>query len=551
MSALSDLHAAVRSAATAVADGAQGATVDKATLERPKQADHGDFATNAAMVLTKALKRPPRDIAADLAARLQADLGPALDRVEIAGPGFLNVVLADAWFAAALADVIAAGESFGAGGADPALRINVEFVSANPTGPLHVGHTRNAAYGDALARIFALRGHEVTREFYVNDYGSQIVKLAESVQFRARGEVPPEGWYVGEYIIPLAEQIEDAAGDDLDRIGIAAVELMLQAAAASLERFGVHHDVWFHERSLHEAQPGEDVSRADQALAALDALGLTYEQDGALWLRTTSMGDDKDRVLVRTSGEHTYFVSDIAYHQDKLARGFELLVDVWGADHHGYVPRMHAMFEAMGNPAPALDLLIMQFVNLKNGDDLTAMSKRAGTIVTLDDLVDAIGVDATRWFLLARSHDTRVDLDIAVARQQSAENPVYYVQYAHARIASVLRDVGADRVAAALSEVRDAADIGVALHPSERDLLKLVLEFPAAVAEAQERRAPHRIATYALELAQQFSAFYRDCRVKDAEPPALKSHRIALCVATRSTLERALSLLGVSAPDEM
>ncbi len=461
------------------------------------------------------------------------------------------MVLTDPWFTGALASVVTAGEAFGAGGADPVRRVNVEFVSANPTGPLHVGHTRNAAYGDALARIFELYGHEVTREFYVNDYGSQIVKLATSVQARARGQEPPEDGYQGAYIKDLAAQVPDAGGDDLDRIGIDAVEIMLRAAAESLERFGVHHDVWFHERSLHEPRDGEDVSRADAALARLDELGLTYEQDEALWLRTTSMGDDKDRVLVRSSGEHTYFVSDIAYHQDKLARGFELLVDVWGADHHGYVPRMHAMFEAMGNPAEALDLLIMQFVNLKNGDDLTAMSKRAGTLVTLDDLVGAIGVDAARWFLLARSHDTRVDLDLAVAREQSSENPVYYVQYAHARIASVLRDVGEERVTAALAEVDGSLEIGAALHGSERDLLKLVLEFPRIVAEAQERRAPHRVATYALELAQAFSAFYRDCRVKDVEPAGLKSYRLALCVVTRSTLARSLALLGVSAPDQM
>ena len=551
MSALTDLHDAVRRAASAVADGAENATLDKATLERPKQADHGDFATNAAMVLTKALKRPPRDIAADLAQRLQDDLGPLVERVDIAGPGFLNVVLTDSWFTGALASVLTAGEEFGAGGADPVRKVNIEFVSANPTGPLHVGHTRNAAYGDALARIFELYGHEVTREFYVNNYGSQIVKLATSVQARARGQEPPQDGYQGAYVKDLAEAVPDAAGEDLDRIGVAAVDVMLRAAAQSLERFGVHHDVWFRERSLHERQAGEDVSRSDAALARLGELGLTYEQDGALWLRTTSMGDDKDRVLVRSSGEHTYFVSDIAYHQDKLARGFELLVDVWGADHHGYVPRMHAMFEAMGNPAEALDLLIMQFVNLKNGDDLTAMSKRAGTLVTLDDLVGAIGVDAARWFLLARSHDTRVDLDLAVAREQSSENPVYYVQYAHARIASVLRDVGDERVAAALVEVDGSLEIGAALHSSERDLLKLVLDFPRIVAEAQERRAPHRVATYALELAQAFSAFYRDCRVKDAEPAALKSYRLALCVVTRSTLARSLALLGVSAPDQM
>ncbi|WP_372790682.1 arginine--tRNA ligase [Paraconexibacter sp.] len=551
MSALTELHDSVRTAAAAVAGGAEGAAVEKATLERPKQADHGDFATNAAMVLTKALKRPPREIAADLAQRLQDDLGAVLDRVDIAGPGFLNVVLADAWFTGALGSVLEAGDGFGAGGADPPRKVNVEFVSANPTGPLHVGHTRNAAYGDALARIFEMRGHQVSREFYVNDYGSQIVKLATSVQARARGQEPPEDGYQGDYVTELARQVDGADGEDLDAIGAAAVQVMLRSAAESLERFGVHHDIWFSERSLHEPAEGATGSAVDHAFDVLAEQGRTYEQDGALWLRTTEFGDDKDRVLRRSSGEHTYFASDIAYHQNKLERGFEVLCDVWGADHHGYVPRMHAAFRALGGAAEDLDLLIMQFVNLKNGDDLTSMSKRAGTLVTLDDLVGAIGVDAARWFLLARSHDTRVDLDLAVAREQSSENPVYYVQYAHARIASVLRDVGPERVASALAEVDSSVALGTALHASERDLLKLVLEFPDVLAEAEERRAPHRLTTYALELAQAFSAFYRDCRVKDAEPAGLKSYRIALCVVTRRTLARALGLLGVSAPDQM
>lgn len=553
MTALIDLHAAVRSAASAVAGDGTEAPVEKATLERPKQAEHGDFATNAAMVLTKALGRPPREIAAELAERLQQDLGTSVARVDIAGPGFLNLVLADDWFAAALAGVAARGEAFGAGGADPVRKVNVEFVSANPTGPLHVGHTRNAAYGDSLARIFALRGHDVTREFYVNDYGSQIVKLAESVQARARGQEPPEDGYQGEYVKDLAAEIEGADGDDLEEIGRRAVEVMRRHAAESLERFGVHHDVWFSERTLHEPRPGTSQSQVEHAFDVLTEQGRTYEEEGALWLRTTEFGDDKDRVLRRSSGDHTYFGSDIAYHLDKQERGFELLVDVWGADHHGYVERVQAAFQAMGGRPEDLDLLIMQFVNLKHGEDLTAMSKRRGTLVTLDDLVEAIGVDATRWFLLARSHDTRVDLDIAVAKEQSAENPVYYVQYAHARIASVLREVGPERVEQALADLAAGLDLGGAepLHASERDLLKLVLDLPAVVAEAEERRAPHRIAHYAHDLAQVFSAFYRDCRVKDVEPEALKSYRVGLCVVTRSTLARALDLLGVGAPDHM
>ncbi|MTD43975.1 arginine--tRNA ligase [Conexibacter sp. W3-3-2] len=546
MTALADLHAAVRSAASAVADGAEGAAPDKASLERPKQADHGDFATNAAMVLTKALKRPPRDIAADLAQRLQDDLGDHVERVDIAGPGFLNVVLADAWFTAALAGVLAAGDGFGAGGADPVRDVNVEFVSANPTGPLHVGHTRNAAYGDALARILELRGHRVSREYYVNDYGTQVVKFGESVQARARGEEVPQDGYQGDYVAEIAAEIPGAADADPSELALAAVELMRSRAEASLRRFGVEMDTWFSERSLHE--PAGDA-RVEAAFARLEEQGRTFRQDGALWLRTTEFGDDKDRVLERSTGEHTYFASDVAYYLDKLDRGFDLLIDVWGADHHGYMGRIHAVVDAFGGRREDFELLIMQFVQLRNGDDLTAMSKRRGTLVTLDDLVDAIGVDAARWYLLARSHDTQVELDLAAAREQSRENPVYYVQYAHARIASVLRDQGEERVAAALAAVGTLD--GVALHASERDLVKAVLDFPAVVAEAEERRAPHRIATYATELAQQFSAFYRDCSVKNAEPEELRSFRIALCVAAKATLARSLGLLGVSAPQEM
>jgi arginyl-tRNA synthetase len=552
MTAITDLHAVVRNAAVALAGDAQDVPIDKATLDRPRQADHGDFATNAAMVLTKALGRPPRDIATDLAARLRTDLGDALASVEVAGPGFLNLVLADAWYVEALDGVLAAGEGFGGGIADPVRKVNVEFVSANPTGPLHVGHTRNAAYGDALARILDFVGHDVSREYYVNDFGSQVLKLGLSVQARARGEEPPEDGYQGAYVVDLADRIDGAGGDDLERITADAVALMRADAEVSLRAFRVEFDTWFSERALHEAEPGATESRVEHAFEILAEQGRTYEKDGALFARTEDLGDDQDRVVVRSSGEHTYFASDIAYHQDKRERGFELLIDVWGADHHGYVARMHAAYEALGGAREDLELLIMQFVRLKDGDDLTAMSKRAGTIVTLDDLVGEIGVDAARWFLLARSHDTTVDLDLSVARDQSRDNPVYYVQYAHARIASVLREVGEERVAEALDAV-GAGDLraDVELHASERDLLKLVLDLPDVVAEAAERRAPHRIATYALDLSQAFSAFYRDCRVKDVEPQELKSYRLALCVVTRRTLARALDLLGVDAPDEM
>jgi arginyl-tRNA synthetase len=550
MTPVADLRAALDAAVAALADG--GAPKAAPTLERPKQSGHGDYATNAAMLLAPLLRRSPRDVAALLGDELRERLGPALERVEVAGPGFLNLFLADAWYATALDGVLAAGEGFGGGGADPPRRVNVEFVSANPTGPLHVGHSRNAAYGDALSRILGFRGHHVHREFYVNDFGTQVYRLGESIQARARGEEPPEDGYVGAYVAELAEQIPDASTLPVAAVARRGVELMVERVRASLIRFRVEFDVWFSERTLHERR-GDEPSLVQHAFDVLEQQGRTYRSEGALWLRTSEFGDDKDRVLERSSGEHTYFASDIAYHQDKRERGFDLLIDVWGADHHGYVQRMHAAFEALGGRSEDLELVIMQFVHLveRESGERAKMSKRRGEFVSIDELVTEIGVDAARWFLLARSHDTTIDLDLDLAREQTNENPVYYVQYAHARIASVLRKAGEARVAAALDGADRPLPAGVTLHDSERALVKKLLAFPDEVAEADERRAPHRIATYALELAQAFTAFYRDCQVVGAEPRELEDLRLRLCVVTRRTIARALGLLGVRAPDEM
>jgi arginyl-tRNA synthetase len=513
-------------------------------LERPRQAEHGDYATNAAMLLTKGLGRPPREIAALLAGELTVRLGGALTRAEVAGPGFLNLALSDAWYAASLDDVLSAGDGWGGGGADPVLAVNVEFVSANPTGPVHVGGTRNAAYGDALARLLEFSGHRVHREFYVNDFGSQVRRLGESIQARARGEEPPADGYKGDYVNALAREIDGAGDLPVDEVARLGIELMVAQAERSLARFRILFDHWFSERSLHEGSP----TPVQHAFDVLDEQGRTYRDDGALWLRTTEFGDDKDRVLERSSGEHTYFASDIAYHQEKRERGFDLLIDVWGADHHGYVRRMQAAFEALGGQRGRLELLIMQFVHLVEGGERGKMSKRSGEFVTLDDLLEDIGVDAARWFLLARSHDTAIDLDLDLARSESSENPVYYVQYAHARIASVLRKAEDALVARALDGA--AAVPGVGVHPSERALVRRLLDFPDEVAEACERRAPHRIAAYALETAQLFSAFYRDCQVVGAAPDE-ELFRLRLSVGTRNVLARALDLLGIAAPEEM
>ena len=586
---LDGLREAVLAAAAGLAGGEDGREPGGVTLERPPKADFGDYSTNAALLLAPRLGVPPREAAQRLGTELAELVGDDIERFEVAGPGFVNLFVTDRWLRRALAAMLRAGESYGASGAQRGERILVEFVSANPTGPMHVGHARNAAYGDALARLLALHGHEVTREFYVNDAGSQVGKLGESILALSQGRQVPEDGYKGEYVKELVERLAGAAAMEAvarvegtapsegavavegasrmepAQLGKAAVGLMVQRMRASLEAFGVgDFDRWQFESELHEGSP----SRVEHALALLEAQGHTYRSEGALWLRTTGFGDDKDRVLVRSSGEHTYFASDIAYHLDKRERGFERQIDVWGADHHGYVARMQAAYVALGGEEGHLEMLIMQLVHLVRRGERAQMSKRAGEFVTLDDLVGEIGVDAARWYLLSRSHDTTIDLDIDLARAQSSENPVYYVQYAHARIASMLTKAGIARVAAALEEagagepLRVVAPGGAAnesqseragpLHPSERALIKRLLELPGEVAEAARRRAPHRIAAYALQVAQDFTAFYRDCRVVGAEPQDVERQRIALSVAARGAIARCLEdLLGVGAPREM
>ncbi len=546
-SALERLRAAVIAAVGELSK--EGAPRGQITLERPRRAQFGDYSTNAALLLAPSVGAPPRELAERLGAALQDRLGSSLERFEVAGPGFVNLFVSDAWLTSALSQTLKAGEDLGAGAQGKTERVLIEFVSANPTGPMHVGHARNAAYGDALARILSLQGHDVQREFYVNDAGTQVLKLGESIQAIARGEPVAEDGYQGDYVAELAASIAGAASANPAELGRAAVGIVIGQLAASLAGFRVSFDSWAYESVLHDGQP----SPVAHTLALLEEHGHTYSKDGALWLRSTEFGDDKDRVLVRSSGEHTYFASDVAYHQDKRERGFERQLDVWGADHHGYVLRMKAAYEALGGDPGELELLIMQLVHLMSSGERAQMSKRAGEFVTLDELVAEIGVDAARWYLLARSHDTTVDLDLDLAREQSNENPVYYVQYAHARIASMLERAGLERVRVACAAVDDqasAAERG-ALHASERALIEQLLAFPAELEEAAQRRAPHRIAAYVLELAQTFTAFYRDCHVVGAQPEAVESFRIALCVATARTISRCLGLLGVSAPTSM
>jgi arginyl-tRNA synthetase len=541
---LDELAEAVHRAAAAIRGGA-GEAPAHVRLDRSKREEQGDYSTNAAMLLAPVLSAPPREIAQRIGAELESALAADLDRWEVAGPGFLNLFMSDAWQRRALASVLGAGESFGRGGAQPAERILIEFVSANPTGPLVAASGRHAAYGDGLARILEHHGDEVSREYYFNDAGGQIRLLGESVQARARGQEPPEGGYQGEYIADVAAQIPGAADDDVATVAAKAVEILLESIKGTLERYGVHFDRFFSERTLHEGSPSE----LEQALEILDESGHTYRHEGAKWLRTTTFGDDKDRVVVRSSGEPTYLAGDIAYLQDKRERGFERQLMPVGSDHHAYVRELKAAMAALGGDPDTVEVPLVQFVHLVADGETFAMSKRRGDFVTLDDLLDEIGVDATRFFMLQRSHDRTLDLDIKLAQKQSRENPVYYVQYAHARIASMLRRLGDERVAAGLASGADWGD--GELHVSERRLIKKLVSFPGEIAEAAERRAPHRIAGYALELAQDFTGFYEQCKVIGAEPQPVESFRVALSSAAQRTIATSLGLLGVTAPDSM
>jgi arginyl-tRNA synthetase len=524
---------------TAGALGGDGAA-SSLKLDRPPKADFGDYSTNAAMLLAPTLGESPRAIAERLGGKLEERLGTSLDRLEIAGPGFLNLFMADAWYLEALAGMLAAADAYGKGAGGE--RLNVEFVSANPTGPITVGSARHAAFGDSLCRLLDLAGHDVEREYYVNDAGSQVRRFGEAIQARARGEEPDE--YRGDYVIGIAERIDGAADADPDELAQRGIDLMIEGVRATLERFRVRTGRFSSERLLH------DEGRVERALEVLRERGELYEQDGALWMRTTNYGDDKDRVVRRSTGELTYFASDIAFHEDKLERGYDRAINILGADHHGYVKRLRAIWQAFGGDPDRLEIPIMQLVNLTEGGRRVQMSKRAGEIVTLDDLVDDIGVDAARWFLVQRSNDTTIDLDLELARKESQDNPVYYVQYAHARIASILRKAGDKRVESALGA--DLERSSERFHPSARSLVKRLLDFPSEAGDAAERRMPHRMTTYAHETAQEFSAFYRDCRVVGAaEEGGDEDVRIALCVMAKRVIAQSLDLLGVEAPDAM
>ncbi len=541
---VAELDALVRAAAAAVRGG-EGETVGQIRLERSRREGQGDYSTNAAMLLAPVLQQPPRAVAERIGEKLAASLGEDLDRAEVAGPGFLNLFLSDDWHRRALTSVLAAGSELGAGGAAQPQHVMIEFVSANPTGPLVAASGRHAAYGDALARILAHQGHTVWREYYFNDAGNQIRLLGESVRARAKGEDVPEDGYQGEYVTELAAEIPDAATLPADELARLAVEILLARIKATLERYGVRYDGFFSERTLHSGSP----SMVERALALLEERGDVYRSEGALWLRTTSFGDDKDRVVVRSNGEPTYLAADIAYLQEKRERGFDRQLLPVGSDHHAYARTLKASMAALGGDPDTVEVPILQFVHLIHEGEAFAMSKRRGDFVTLDDLLDVIGVDATRYFMLRSSHDRTLDLDIELARSQSRENPVFYIQYAHARIVSMLGRFPGERVTSAVAST--AGWNGGGLDARERTLIKKLASFPEEVAEAADRLGPHRIAGYALELAQDFTAFYEHCRVVGVEPEGLESFRIALSIATQRTIALALGLLGVSAPQSM
>jgi arginyl-tRNA synthetase len=498
-----------RALAAALAEVA-GSAVE---LERPADPRHGDYATNVALRLAGERRQPPRDVAAELRERSLAV--PGVAGVDVAGPGFLNVTVDDGWLSAGVAAVLAAGTSFGSGSAAAPERVQVELVSANPTGPITVASARNGAYGDAVARLLELAGHDVEREYYYNDAGAQMDLFRASVDAIRRGDEPPEDGYHGDYVAELARE----PGDPVPR--------MLEQVEATLERFRVHFDT-FERQSVVEAE-------IPDALAQIE----TYEADDAVWAKTSDHGDDRDRVVLRSDGTATYFAADAAYIRRKFARGFDRLIYVLGADHHGYVARLGALAEMLGHPRDAVEVLIYQLVNLTRAGEAAKMSKRRGDVVFLEEFLDEIGVDAARWYLLSRGHDQTIEIDVDLAAERSQKNPVYYVQYAHARVAGILRN----------AEGREPDPTPVApLATEERDLVKRLLELPEVVREATARRGPHAIPAYAIRVADDFHRFYHHHRVLGSDAEAF---RLALCAATQAVVAVCLDLLGIDAPERM
>ncbi|CAB4532386.1 unannotated protein [freshwater metagenome] len=515
------------------------------TLERPKNRDHGDYATSIALQLAKAAGKNPREIATILQAAIASIAG--VSRVDIAGPGFINITLDRASQAELVRTILSAKSQYGHGRALAGVKINLEFISANPTGPLHLGHTRWAAVGDSLGRVLSAAGADVIREFYINDRGRQMDLFGQSVQASAQGKPIPEDGYQGNYIADLAKEVTAAnpgisSSEDFRE---AAYKVQLAQQQRVLETFHTTFDIWFSERSLHES------GAVEHAVEKLRAQGHVFEEAGAVWLRTTDFGDDKDRVIIKEDGDLTYFASDTAYYINKRERGFDICIYMLGADHHGYIHRLKATAACAGDdPLYNVEIMIGQLVKIMEGGEELKLSKRAGTIITLEELVEKVGVDAARYTLIRYPVDTPMVMDIDVLRRNTNDNPVYYVQYAHARIAAVLRNTAELGITSGL----DGFDPSQLTHDRENELLGALAEFPRVVASAAEFREPHRVARYLEELAGVYHGFYADCRVLplgDETISAIHSARAALSAATMQVLANGLELLGVSAPERM
>ena len=553
------LSDAIVAALTALADEGALSLPDgvpaQVVVERPRSKEHGDYATNVALQLGKKAGVPPRDLATLLAERLrQAD---GIAGADVAGPGFLNVTVSAGAQGEVAANVVRAGARYGHTETLGGRRVNVEFISANPTGPIHLGHTRWAVVGDAIGRVLEAAGAKVEREFYINDRGAQMDKFGASLEASSRGVPVPEDGYHGAYVHELAQQVvEQEPGilelpDDerLVRFREAGYRLQLQEQREQLEAFNTHFDVWFSERSLH------DEGRVEHGLEKLRGEGHLFEDDGALWMRTTDFGDDKDRVLVRSNGELTYFASDTAYYVDKRERGFDTCIYLLGADHHGYVGRLKAMAACAGDdPESNIEVLIGQLVKIMRGGEEVRLSKRAGNIVTLQELVDLIGVDPLRYSLARYPADSPLTLDVEQITRQSNDNPVHYVQYGHARLASILRNAADLGIAATQDDLLEGFDPTLLGHEREGDLLRALAEFPRVVASAAQLREPHRVARYLEETASSFHKFYDACRVLpmgEEDVTDLHRARLLLVLATKIVIANGLDLLGVSAPERM
>lgn len=529
---------------------------EKLTLERPKNRDHGDYATSIALALAKQANSQPRVIAQVIIDCLNDNnllLPAGITKVEIAGPGFINITLDSASQAASIIKIISLGGKYGTSNLLDGKKINLEFVSANPTGPLHLGHTRWAAVGDSLGRVLSAAGAEVTREFYVNDRGNQMDLFGASIRAAALNQPRPEDGYHGAYIEELAKAIVKAHPtftslpevESISAFRDAGYKLQLDEQNRVLNNFGTHFDIWFSEKSLYEN------NFFDHSMQKLKSQGHVYQQDGATWLRTTDFGDDKDRVMIKSDGSFAYFASDSAYYVSKKERGFNLCIYMLGADHHGYVGRIKALAACAGdNPDSDVEVLIGQMVKIIEGGEELKLSKRAGTIITLEELVEKVGKDAARYTLIRYPTDTPMVMDVDLLRKNTNDNPVYYVQYAHARICAVLRNA---KELGIKSDVNDFKP-ELLVHERERELIGLLAEFPRVVASAAEMREPHRVARYIEELAGQYHRFYNDCRVLplgDEKPTDLNSSRAILCQATAQVISNGLDLLGVSAPEKM